>query len=509
MICEYDEYGPIPETKSLVDTFVTIDLHSKSRIIENKKRTIFVENNIDEVGFDVVLKKCKEFGEKCQINESVVLILLEKCNWDMNRLEELWAQSAPTMLANIGLSMSNRNKDPGLRQAANDGTCSICYEDYPKEELYSLPCGHAFCKGCWVSYIETKVGEGIHRIECQQEKCKCILPVTCIKDFCAKGVYENLLKFITDTQQSISNELKICPNPRCSKPLNVIGVGPRYCDIMKCTHCRTEFCIKCFAKSHAPATCAQIELWGNVTNEDIIERRLLGDKRKLCPRCNFIIEKNEGCNHMTCLKCRHEFCWVCLGDWAVHNRDFYHCNANTPAAQRYLEKPDDINPSFLEKYNDIYIRSNASANEFEQKGASIEELIRNRIAKESGIEHEYIQHTVQDVIDQIIWALRNCQWAAVVLFFDRYNQLKQNRVDYNNQPTSNLKYTKRYCLVQNAMNELLSVIKECQKIVSNAQSSTIPNLRIKDISRLKLRLKLAREVLLKQCDPLYKINNPN
>ena len=28
-------------------------------------------------------------------------------------------------------------------------------------------------------------------------------------------------------------------------------------------------------------------------------------------------------NHMTCYKCRHEFCWICFGDWKKHTS----CNA--------------------------------------------------------------------------------------------------------------------------------------------------------------------------------------
>jgi ariadne-1 len=33
-----------------------------------------------------------------------------------------------------------------------------------------------------------------------------------------------------------------------------------------------------------------------------------------CPKCHRFIEKNGGCNHMTCL-CSHEICWKCGGDW--------------------------------------------------------------------------------------------------------------------------------------------------------------------------------------------------
>merc|ERR1711964_169562 len=33
--------------------------------------------------------------------------------------------------------------------------------------------------------------------------------------------------------------------------------------------------------------------------------------RKRCPCCRVMIEKNQGCRHMTCKKCTHEFYWCC------------------------------------------------------------------------------------------------------------------------------------------------------------------------------------------------------
>ena len=57
-----------------------------------------------------------------------------------------------------------------------------------------------------------------------------------------------------------------------------------------------------------------------------------------CPKCNICIEKNGGCNHMQCSKCKHDFCWMCLGDWKTHGSDYYECS-------RYKENPDIVNQS--------------------------------------------------------------------------------------------------------------------------------------------------------------------
>lgn len=43
---------------------------------------------------------------------------------------------------------------------------------------------------------------------------------------------------------------------------------------------------------------------------------------KNCPYCHVPIEKSSGCNHMTCTRCRHEWCWVCQQRW---NPSHYYC----------------------------------------------------------------------------------------------------------------------------------------------------------------------------------------
>jgi hypothetical protein len=31
-------------------------------------------------------------------------------------------------------------------------------------------------------------------------------------------------------------------------------------------------------------------------------------------------------SHMTCKKCKWDFCWVCMGPWSEHGTAYYQCN---------------------------------------------------------------------------------------------------------------------------------------------------------------------------------------
>jgi len=67
---------------------------------------------------------------------------------------------------------------------------------------------------------------------------------------------------------------------------------------------------------HSDATCEQYKQWKIENNES--ESRFAtwaASHTQNCPKCSAKIEKNGGCNHMLCLQCNHEFCWLCLADY--------------------------------------------------------------------------------------------------------------------------------------------------------------------------------------------------
>jgi hypothetical protein len=79
------------------------------------------------------------------------------------------------------------------------------------------------------------------------------------------------------------------------------------------------FCLRCFKPEH-DGFCADTEA----------ERQelLLLPHQKLCPTCKTIIFKDGGCNHMTCSRCRQDFCWLCNRKFTRSERYVQHAGCN-------------------------------------------------------------------------------------------------------------------------------------------------------------------------------------
>ena len=78
---------------------------------------------------------------------------------------------------------------------------------------------------------------------------------------------------------------------------------------LTCPKCSTEICFKCRNNWHGDISCEdalkeQFSGWAK-------ENQFIKDNISFCPMCRTKIEKNAGCNHMTCQVCKYEFCWAC------------------------------------------------------------------------------------------------------------------------------------------------------------------------------------------------------
>jgi hypothetical protein len=76
-----------------------------------------------------------------------------------------------------------------------------------------------------------------------------------------------------------------------------------------CSSCQTQYCFMCLNPYHAPNSCQTIRKWNLKCQDDSETRNYLLVHTQDCPKCKVCIEKNGGCSHMTCNRCKHEFCW--------------------------------------------------------------------------------------------------------------------------------------------------------------------------------------------------------
>ena len=100
--------------------------------------------------------------------------------------------------------------------------------------------------------------------------------------------------------------LFFCPSPTCGNIVERTGWYPR----VTCNACSTSFCGKCGLQHSALISCT-VTLSNLSYNLYKLGGGALAQGVKPCPSCQVPIEKNEGCTHMTCGFCHHQFCWNC------------------------------------------------------------------------------------------------------------------------------------------------------------------------------------------------------
>jgi len=344
----------------------------------------------------IMNQKIKDVTEILAIPPSAAVPLLRHHKWDKDRLFDSYTTNSERELRDAGVyhrcikrfksdssiedvSSSNNQNLNGNQQSQEQilKDCTICYDEKPQEEMLSMPCGHEFCLECWKSQIQITLESGPSCIlaTCPAEKCNEIVT----EEEVSKVAQELLPKF---TKYQLRNFVELngtsrwCPGPGCDRIAAMTGKNSSLSDansiVATCDVCSTIFCIKCGAEPHAPLICSVLDTWNEkCKNESETANWILANTKK-CPKCNTRIEKNQGCNHMTCQQCKHEFCWVCIGDWSQHGQHsggYYNCNKFQMDAEPKGQTDVDKAKRELDRYLHYYKRYHAhdEAQEFAYK----------------------------------------------------------------------------------------------------------------------------------------------
>lgn len=229
--------------------------------------------------------------------------------------------------------------------------CPICFDD--DEELTVMyPCSHIICIPCGRRWFEDKIDHGgtCDTLTCASPNCGSSLSVVNRRKILTDSLrlklrYNHFIKAVT----KIAEENKLaCPQPDCPGyflRLHTNTSSPGYdkdSEFAVCPLCFIHdrvsvYCFKC-RKHHSKEehyalsnmviykTNKIMKNWFGMNFDRETESETLVRTLKLvtkkCPACGIPCEKDEACNHCTCLNCGVEFNWAQERLWEGYREEF-------------------------------------------------------------------------------------------------------------------------------------------------------------------------------------------
>ena len=253
---------------------------------------------------------------------SSAAVLLRIFKWDSSVLVAEFERLDTKLYIQYQIAQTTPFKTYNL---PNQNDCLVCFDD--SEVQISLECNHRVCKFCWTRFLQVNIQDGVSclNLTCPGDSdCHFLIDQAIVNHICPPELVTRYQNFLVRSFADDSTFIKWCPAPGC----NYAVKGDISLKLAKCK-CGESFCFQCSQEDHRPADCAMFQKWKLKEKDESETANWIASYTKDCPKCSRAIEKNGGCNHMTCRVCKHEFCWICLGNWSKHSSKtggFYNCN---------------------------------------------------------------------------------------------------------------------------------------------------------------------------------------
>ncbi|KAI9228579.1 MAG: hypothetical protein DHS80DRAFT_30706 [Piptocephalis tieghemiana] len=366
------------------------------------------------------------------------MTLLRYARWDKTRLTESYFNDPERISQEAGLRGSSPQHAPTIKRPPPGFVCDICCDD-EVDSILALACHHAFCSSCYQRYLVQKVmvQAECRRILCPQKGCDAIVDPQTIEtllglDEAQEGrLIARYRVLLTRTYVDDHVSLRWCPAPGCEYAVECPVSSKR--DILTrvpTVQCASghPFCHGCGMEEgpggHQPCPCHLVRMWVRKLEDDSETANWLGANTKECPECHSITEKNGGCNHMTCRKCKHEYCWVCMGPWSEHGTQYYNCNRFDEDSSRTARDSQAQSRYALERYlhyfrrYDNHARSAALDKDlYDQTERKMEEM--QRTSALTWIECQFLRKAT----DILLASRGTLKWTyAFAFYLERNNQ---------------------------------------------------------------------------------------
>ncbi|KAI8907087.1 hypothetical protein DFJ77DRAFT_484361 [Powellomyces hirtus] len=284
--------------------------------------------------------------------------LLRTFKWNKERLIERYMEDPEGESEKAGVVMDAQKQ---AKFAIVKGfECPICCNDDADMETLALHCEHRFCRDCYAHYLNEKVAEQgeSRRIQCMSAGCKVVVDEITVEKVVAPEILAKYRSLLLRTYVDDSVHLKWCPAPDCVYAIECHIASNQLLEVVPTVRCKCghQFCFGCGLPDHQPCICVLVRFWLKKCADDSETANWISANTKECMKCMSTIEKNGGCNHMTCKKCKHEFCWVCLGPWSDHGTAWYNCNRFDEKASIDARDTQAKSRQALERYLHYYNR---------------------------------------------------------------------------------------------------------------------------------------------------------
>ncbi|KAF9027606.1 hypothetical protein BDZ89DRAFT_987178 [Hymenopellis radicata] len=338
------------------------------------------------------------------VEAGTAALLLRHLSWNKERLIEKYMDNPTKVTEGAGITVpeppstatpvrtrSSRSTSKGVPSKSKSTAkskdepfvCPICFDDSSDLQTLSLDCTHQFCSNCWTAYVSSKIrDEGEHCIRCMAEGCALVAPDAFVKsvlDGEEEPTFVRFQELVARHFVSCNPNLKFCPYPGCTNTVSCPSASSKssLATVVPTVSCGArgipgqaagketsvaaakehKFCFGCPIDSdHRPVVCMVAKMWLKKCADDSETANWIKSNTKECPKCVSTIEKNGGCNHMTCKKCKNEFCWVCMGPWSEHGTSWYSCNRFEEKAGVDARDAQSKSRASLERYLHYYNR---------------------------------------------------------------------------------------------------------------------------------------------------------
>ncbi|GFQ04321.1 probable E3 ubiquitin-protein ligase ari8 [Phtheirospermum japonicum] len=285
-------------------------------------------------------KDVSDVSNLLSVSRSVACNLLCQNRWSLRSVFNSWMTS----------SVYDRWFERPLVNLEKQGNfeneiCNICYET--TRTTLSAGCVHPFCVDCWKTYISISIenGPGCLTLTCPEPGCQFHPGLDMVGLVSSPDDKVKYYRYLYRSYVESSPKRKWCPAPGCDLAIEFdAGEGQGF-DIS--CNCGCRFCWSCVDESHSPLDCETVAKWMEKNSSESENTNWILAYTKPCPKCRRSIEKNHGCNHMTCRPpCGFNFCWLCLGPSSHPGGQ---CNV-------YREDSQKLAKEHLERYTHYYER---------------------------------------------------------------------------------------------------------------------------------------------------------